>query len=374
MRYVERLLAGAMGASTARIVMGSLLSKQSVRRDDMVRIMDEASQLIQFNHQLLRTTIETISQGICVVDRDLNIVAWNQAYVNLFGYPEGFIRLGRPIEEVYWHNAERGFYAGDDLEQDVRKRVQLLREGSAHSFERELPNGVIVEVRGNPMEGGGFVSTYMDITERKRDEIALRQINENLEQMVSERTRRLSEVNSQLEQANEGKTRFLAAAGHDLMQPLNAAQLFASSLSQRLGQRDGEFGYERQVLGHIDSSLRAAEQIISALLEISRLDTGTMQANPATVAVRPLMQQLGQEFSVLARAEGFPAHRVQRPLCVYRRGAAAPGAAEPAVQRHPLHRTRAGAVWLPPARRHPAHRDLGHRAGHPRGPAGQGVP
>lgn len=315
-RYVERLLAGAMGASTARIVMGSLLSKQNVRRDDMVRIMDEASQLIQFNHQLLRTTIETISQGICVVDRDLNIVAWNQAYVNLFDYPEGFIRLGRPIEEVYRHNAERGFYAGDDLEQDVNKRVQLLREGSAHRFERELPNGVIVEVRGNPMEGGGFVSTYMDITERKRDEIALRQINENLEQMVSERTRRLSELNSQLEQANEGKTRFLAAAGHDLMQPLNAAQLFASSLSQRLARKDEAFGYEREVLGHIDSSLRAAEQIISALLEISRLDTGTMQAHPRTVAVRPLMQQLGQEFSVLARAEGLTLRTVFSDLQV----------------------------------------------------------
>ena len=194
--------------------------------------------------------------------------------------------------------------------------MQLLREGSAHRFERELPNGVIVEVRGNPMEGGGFVSTYMDITERKRDEIALRQINENLEQMVSERTRRLSELNSQLEQANEGKTRFLAAAGHDLMQPLNAAQLFASSLSQRLARKDNEFGYEREVLGHIDSSLRAAEQIISALLEISRLDTGTMQAHPRTVALRPLMQQLGQEFSVLARAEGLTLRTVFSDLQV----------------------------------------------------------
>lgn len=319
-RYVERLLAGAMGASTARIVMGSLLSKQSVRRDDMVRIMDEASQLIQFNHQLLRTTIETISQGICVVDRDLNIVAWNQAYVNLFEYPEGLIRLGRPIKEVYRYNAERGFYRGEDLEQDVRKRVRLLHKGSAHRFERELPNGVVVEVRGSPMEGGGFVSTYMDITERKRDELALRQINENLEQMVAERTRRLSELNLQLERANEGKTRFLAAAGHDLMQPLNAAQLFASSLSQRLAvntdQGQEAFGYERRVLGHIDSSLRAAEQIISALLEISRLDTGAMQAQLAPVAVKPLMQQLGQEFGVLADAERLRLRTVHSDLQV----------------------------------------------------------
>ncbi len=100
------------------------------------------------------------------------------------------------------------------------------------------------------------------------------------------------------------------------MQPLNAAQLFASSLSQRLARKDEAFGYEREVLGHIDSSLRAAEQIISALLEISRLDTGTMQAHPRTVAVRPLMQQLGQEFSVLARAEGLTLHTVFSDLQV----------------------------------------------------------
>ncbi|EKF75882.1 Na-solute symporter/sensory box histidinekinase [Alcanivorax hongdengensis A-11-3] len=312
-RYVERLLAGTMGASTARIVMGSLLSKQHTRHADVVRMMDEASELIQFNHQLLRTTIETISQGICVVDRQMNVVAWNQAYVRLFDYPEGLIRLGRPIEEVYRYNAERGYYDGENLETDVHKRVQLLREGHAHQFERELPNGIVVEVRGTPMVGGGFVSTYMDITERKRDEMALLQINENLEQMVAERTRKLSDVNNRLAEANEGKTRFLAAAGHDLMQPLNAAQLFASSLRQQLRSRDepGQgFQAEQAVLGHIDSSLQAAEQIISALLEISKLDTGTMPARVQPMPLSSLMRTLGQEFDALARASGLDFHQV----------------------------------------------------------------
>ncbi len=310
-RYVERLLAGAMGASTARIVMSSLLRKQNSRHDDVVRMMDEASELIQFNHQLLRTTIETIAQGICVVDRSMQVVAWNQAYVKLFQYPDGLIRLGRPIEEVYRFNAERGFYDGEDMDANVHKRVQLLRDGHSHQFERELPNGIVVEVRGTPMVGGGFVSTYMDITERKRDEQALRQINENLENMVAERTRKLTELNLQLAQANEGKTRFLAAAGHDLMQPLNAAQLFASSLRQQLRQQD-ESGLAREVdvLGHIDSSLQTAEQIISALMEISKLDTGVMPVHLHPLSLQKLMEPLGQEFSALARASGLRLHMV----------------------------------------------------------------
>lgn len=305
-RYVERLLAGAMGASTARIVMASLLREQSAGQPEVIQWMDEASELIQFNHQLLRTTIETISQGICVVDRELRIVAWNQAYVKLFNYPEGLIRLGRPIRDVYRFNAERGFYSGSGLEDAVDKRVNLLRNGTAHQFERVLPNEVIVEVRGMPMAGGGFVSTYLDITERKRDEMALREINENLEQMVNERTRRLSELNLRLAEANEGKTRFLAAAGHDLMQPLNAAQLFASSLRQSLAPGgDVELEHAQQVLGQIDSSLRAAEQIIFALLEISKLDTGTLKPNVQPLCLAELMNTLGQEFSALANASGL---------------------------------------------------------------------
>lgn len=312
-RYVERLLAGTMGASTARIVMSTLLRKQNSRHDDVVRMMDEASELIQFNHQLLRTTIETISQGICVVDRQMQVVAWNQAYVKLFDYPDGLIRLGRPIEDVYRYNAERGYYEGENLEEDVSKRVQLLREGHSHQFERELPNGIVVEVRGTPMIGGGFVSTYMDITERKRDEQALRQINENLENMVAERTRKLTEVNEKLARANEGKTRFLAAAGHDLMQPLNAAQLFTSSLRQQLVKRDGGgFDHEVGVLGHIDTSLQAAEQIISALMEISKLDTGTMPTHVHPLRLGSLMEPLNQEFSALAAANDL---RLRSVIC-----------------------------------------------------------
>ena len=312
-RLTERLLAGAMGASSARILLGTLLTKQEADRHEVARIMDEASQVIQFNHQLLRTTIETINQGICVVDRDLNIVAWNRAYERLFEYPEGLIRLGRPIADVYRYNARQGIYGDGDLHEQVSRRVNLLREGSAHSFERVLPSGTVIEVSGMPMPGGGFVSTFLDITARKRDEWALREINENLEQMVADRTRRLSEVNTRLQQAiaeaqraNQGKTLFLAAAGHDLMQPLNAAHLFCSSLQQKL-QSGGLNDVERaqEMLGNISGALEAAESLISDLLDISRLDTGAMPVDQRPVPLRRMLHNLATEFGAMAEARGL---------------------------------------------------------------------
>ncbi|RLP52875.1 MAG: response regulator [Ketobacter sp.] len=315
-RFTEKLLARVMGASSARILLGSMLTKHSEDSSTAVAMMDEAAELIQFNHQLLQTTIETISHGICVVDKDLNIVAWNSTYVNLFDYPDGLIQLGRPISDVYRFNAERGFYGELEnkakFDEHINRRVKLLQKGGPHRFERELPNGAFIEVRGNPMPGGGFVSTYLDITENKMDERALRQMNESLEMMVQDRTRALSNANAALHTANEGKTRFLAAAGHDLMQPLNAAHLFTSSLQQRLQIKNsaGQCEEELGIIRHIDNSLRVAEHLINTLLDISRLDTGTIKPNVSVFQLQSLMTSLASEFRVIAAQKGLSLHWV----------------------------------------------------------------
>lgn len=318
-RFTERMLARVMGASSARILLGTMLSRQTDNMANAVAMMDEAAELIQFNHQLLQTSIETISHGICVVDKALNIVAWNSTYVRLFDYPEGLIQLGRPIADVYRYNARCGYYPETDLDTAVQRRVALLQQGGPHRFERELPNGTWIEVRGNPMPGGGFVSTYLDITEAKMDERALRQLNESLEMMVADRTRELSKLNRELEQAklaaeqaNEGKTRFLAAAGHDLMQPLNAAHLFASALQQRL-QLGNSFKQNQEaldILQHIDNSLHVAEHLIGTLLDISRLDTGTIKPQISTFNLHTLLTSLASEFSVIAAEKNLALHWV----------------------------------------------------------------
>ncbi|RLT87304.1 MULTISPECIES: PAS domain-containing hybrid sensor histidine kinase/response regulator [unclassified Ketobacter] len=306
-RFTEKMLARVMGASSARVLLGSMLSRHTDEHSDAVAMIDEAAELIQFNHQLLQTTIETISHGICVVDKNLNIVAWNRTYIKLFEYPDGLIQLGRPIADVYRYNAHRGFYPAENEDQQVQRRVNLLKQGGPHRFERELPNGIIVEVRGNPMPDGGFVSTFLDITESKMDERALRQMNESLEMMVSDRTQKLSELNAALHTANEGKTRFLAAAGHDLMQPLNAAHLFTSSLQQRLQLKNSNLQCreELEILQHIDNSLHVAEHLINTLLDISRLDTGTIKPNVTAFDLHTLLTSLASEFDVIAAEKGL---------------------------------------------------------------------
>ncbi len=291
-RYTERLLVGALGAASARLILASTLRGRDMQPEDVVRLLDETSHAIQFNRELLRAALEHLPQGISVVDQELRLVAWNRRYIELLDYPEDLISMGRPIEEVFRYNGSRGLLRGGeggDTEEMIARRLAHMRDGHAYTRERALPNGSVIETRGNPMPGGGFVTSYFDVTAHKRAQRELQDINETLETRVADRTRELTALNAALaeasfaaERANEAKTRFLAAASHDLVQPLNAARLFVSSLDRRSLQQS-----TAALIGQVENSLTAAESLLSSLLDISRLDAGAQESAHRALRSRP---------------------------------------------------------------------------------------
>jgi len=306
--HTERLLAGVLGASSTRAVVKAAIEGREMQVEDVVRIVDEASEVLQFNRALLQGAIENITQGISVVDQSLRLVAWNHRYLELFDYPEGLISIGRPIAEIIRYNAERGLCGPGDVEAHVTRRLHWMRQGHAHTSERLFPNGRVIELIGNPMPGGGFVMSFTDITAFREAERALLDANEGLEQRVLERTQELSQLNQALseakghaESANQSKTRFLAAVSHDLMQPLNAARLFSAALAH---QEDGLPREARELVQHLDSSLRSAEDLIADLLDISRLESGRVVAERSAFPLAALFDTLGAEFKALAQEQG----------------------------------------------------------------------
>ncbi len=307
--HTERLLAGVLGTSSTRAVVKAAIEGRDMQLEDVVRIADEASEVLQFNRALLQGAIENISQGISVVDQNLLLVAWNRRYLELFNYPDGLISVGRPIADIIHYNAERGLCGPGEAQVHVARRLHWMRQGRAHTSERLFPNGRVIELIGNPMPGGGFVMSFTDITPFREAEQALKDANEGLEQRVAERTQELSQLNQALteakshaEAANQSKTRFLAAVSHDLMQPLNAARLFSAALSH---QGDGFSADAQQLVQHMDSSLRSAEELISDLLDISRLENGKITPDPKPFALNELFDTLGAEFKVLAQQQGL---------------------------------------------------------------------
>ncbi|MDU4250603.1 PAS domain-containing hybrid sensor histidine kinase/response regulator [Pseudomonas sp.] len=309
--HTERLLAGVLGASSARAVVKAAIEGREMQVEDVVKIADEASEVLQFNRALLQGAIENITQGISVVDQSLRLVAWNHRYIELFEYPDGLIYVGRPIADIIRYNAERGLCGPGDPDLHVAKRLYWMRQGTPHTSERLFPNGRVIELIGNPMPGGGFVMSFTDITNYRDAEQGLKDANESLEQRVQERTFELSQLNQALteakgtaEAANQSKSRFLAAVSHDLMQPLNAARLFSAALAhqEKLPEEATE------LVRHLDSSLRSAEDLITDLLDISRLEGGRVSADVAAFPLSNLYDTLGVEFRVLAQEHGIDFH------------------------------------------------------------------
>ena len=120
---------------------------------------------------LLETTLESMSQGIVAYDGDLKLVAFNQNYVDFWGYPPGFIRLGMSYEDIVRAKAKRSAYGPvADIDALVRERVAARRNSKKVRHERTLADGRVIAVHRDPMPDGGYVTTFTDITERQRTE------------------------------------------------------------------------------------------------------------------------------------------------------------------------------------------------------------
>lgn len=109
--FVERELAGVIGAASALAVVSAATEGRQLELEDVVTLFDDTTQAIQFSRKILFSTLEHLSQGVSVVDRDLKLVAWNKAYLKMFDYPDGMIRIGRPVADIVRFNAERGLLA-----------------------------------------------------------------------------------------------------------------------------------------------------------------------------------------------------------------------------------------------------------------------
>ncbi|MCW2238832.1 PAS domain-containing hybrid sensor histidine kinase/response regulator [Azospirillum canadense] len=305
----ERLLAGAVGTASARVVVAGLLSDRHLSRTDVRSIIDDASRAILKQHELLRATVENISQGIGVFDEEFRVATWNRRFEVLLDLPDGFVQVGTTLEEIVRFNEQRGEYGRNgEIETLLARRSDPRRQGRPDVYLRERPDGTVLEIATNPMPGGGFVAVYTDVTEQHRAAAALREANEGLERKIAERTRALAAAKAEAERANQGKTRFLAAAGHDLMQPLHAARLFLAALGDPT---------DNATIGQVDTSLRSVEHILGDLLEVSKLDSGVMRPNPAPIRIGDLMEPLIQEFTVLAGQHGLTLRAVRSDAAVF---------------------------------------------------------
>lgn len=162
-------------------------------------------------HELLQAGLDQLDQGLTVIDGNLQIVAWNRAFVELLEFPPEMAYVGATFESFMRYNAERGEYGPGDVDALVAERLRLARMFTPHYTERERPGGQTLAVRGVPLPHNGFVTLYTDITETRRYERLLQQQHAELEHRVAQRTTELQASNQQLREAHEVNQRITEA-------------------------------------------------------------------------------------------------------------------------------------------------------------------
>ena len=307
LRFTEHLLASAIGAASSRLVLSLLLRRRDAGSQSALRLLDDASEALQYNRDLLQSALDQVRHGLSVFDKDMQLICWNRQFRELLNLPPELGQVGAPLDRILRTCAERGDFGAGDIDKLVADR--LMKLALAHeTFQEKFDGGRrILEIRTSPMPQGGIVTTYSDITDRVAASEALARANETLERRVRERTAELTEVNEALavakrkaDEANLDKTRFLAAASHDVLQPLNAARLYATSLVER-----SVGGQEATLARNIDASLEAVEEILGVLIEISRLDTGRLEPDITVFPLQEVFERLEVEFQPLAREKGL---------------------------------------------------------------------
>lgn len=299
-RFTEQYLASAVGAASARTLLTTVLVNNGLAVGQVVNILDQASQWQRFNQSLLMIMMDYMTQAVSVVDADMRLVAWNKRYLELFDYPENFVYVGCPVANLIRYNAERGECGHGDVEEHIAKRIMWMRAGNPHEFERQRADGRIIEMRGHPITGGGFVTTYADITVFRHTEALLEARVQDRTQQLERALREQQYARQQADLANTSKTRFIAAASHDLLQPMHAARLFAAALEHAdLSPQDQE------TLQQLDRALHGAESIMTALLDIARLDGNGMKPNLTEFALSDLLHDLQVQFSPIAEQRGL---------------------------------------------------------------------
>ena len=298
LRFSEQLLASSIGASSSRLVHTLLLKRYNRKDSPDIQLLDDASRALQYNRDVLQTAIDQLDHGISVFDSNFQLASWNKKFRSVLSLPEEVGQAGYSLRDIV-----RQIISNNNISEfsiDGRSLTdKLIKVDQTWQLNLPMTNEVL-EISTSAMPEGGLVIVWNNITARVRNANALREANETLEKRVEERTHELEVAKHAADQANASKTRFLAAAGHDILQPLNAAKLYSSTLGEKNLEEK-----EASLASKIYRSLGSVEEILGSILAISKLDSPKYDTDITNFPLREVTEQLELEFQPVAEQNGL---------------------------------------------------------------------
>ncbi|URF50143.1 PAS-domain containing protein [Dinoroseobacter shibae] len=268
---------------------------------DIMRLeREERDKLLDGQSKMLRATLDHLNQGVVIFDSDSRLMGWNKRVGTLLALPLNRFRLGTQFQSLLERFEAELSFESEENRANLWRWVMRKTNRKPISFEVKRRDGMILDVFAQEMPDKGFVISFTDVTAEREATRTLFQVNELLEQRVMERTLELEDALSSAERANASKSRFVAAASHDLLQPLSAAKLYVSAL-------DGPETTEatREIAHKAHRALLSVENIIDALLDISKLEAGMAALEVSSVPLNTVFDAIREQFSPLAAQKGL---------------------------------------------------------------------
>lgn len=274
----------------------------------------EKDRLIDQQAHLLQAAFDHMSLGVCTFSSDGELLVHNERFSALLGLPLPLLKKGASFQRILEHIERHEIIDRKSRRPELARWFKALRRGETVQQHFRRRDGMRLDMRLHSLPDDGFIVSLMDVT-AETEAAAL------LEQRVAERTAELTEANRQLqvhaaeqtkiegalrlakeaaESAHVSKTRFLAAASHDLLQPINAAKLYLSTLTETV-----EEGGAREVVNRLNRSFTSIETLLQALLDISRLDSSGAEFNITSFSIGNMLQGLSEDLAPLAAEKGI---------------------------------------------------------------------
>ena len=240
--------------------------------------------------KIIQEGLEHLTQGFSIFDSEFRLAAWNTQFLELLDFPDDMGTLGRPLSDFFLFNANRGEYGPGTIDELVAARMALAARREPHCFERARPDGTVIEIRGQPLPGGGVVTTYTDITERKRWENDLRASKQAAEQ------------------ANQAKSDFLNMVSHELRTPLTSIRSFSEILGDN---PDLDIGRRADFLSVIHKECQRLLRMINDLLDFAKIEAGRVEWLITELDPKSIL-----ESAVASVAPAFEERRIELTLAL----------------------------------------------------------
>ncbi len=240
--------------------------------------LKENQQILEQQTNVLTTVLNSISQGLVAFDKDLRLLAWNRKLTEIRGYPPEMLTVGKGFADFMRFDLDNDEFRHSDPGITLDQLLGRAMEFETHHLERQRPDGNVIEILGGPIPGGGFVSTYEDISERKRAEEKLHAANEITEA-----------ANLELKKLDQLKSMFIASMSHELRTPLNSiigfTGIILEGMSGDLNER------QKDQLGRVNGAAHHLLNLINDVIDISKIEAQRIDVFPEPLILNELIEE-----------------------------------------------------------------------------------